>query len=304
VNRSDDFAKLPIIKKRMKTAKLLFPMIFSVLLSFSLVAQEAGDEKKFVPYEGQAGKDVIWVPTPFSLIEAMLDKAQVGPGDFLVDLGSGDGRIVIEAAKRGATAVGIEFNPEMVRLSELRARDEGVSDRASFLNMDLFEYDFSQATVVSMYLLSELNLKLRPRILEMKPGTRVVSNTFNLGNWIADAEIYAKPDKDTRDEAEQSSYNWDWTGYYWVVPAKIAGIWEFREGHLNIEQNYQLFHGTFIAPGKSSRIEQGKISGSEISFAIDGITYTGTVSNGQITGKSSQGNQSGSWTAIKAPTRD
>ena len=166
----------------MRTGKTIIALMLQLFITLALLAQNTNEGSQFVPHEGQAGKDVIWVPTPFSLIESMLDKARVGPGDFLVDLGSGDGRIVIEAAKRGARAVGIEFNPDMVRLSEQKAREEGVSDRAKFLNMDLFEYDFSEATVVSMYLLSELNLKLRPKILEMEPGTRVVSNTFNMGN--------------------------------------------------------------------------------------------------------------------------
>lgn len=283
----------------MRTGKTIIALMLQLFITLALLAQNTNEGSQFVPHEGQAGKDVIWVPTPFSLIESMLDKARVGPGDFLVDLGSGDGRIVIEAAKRGARAVGIEFNPDMVRLSEQKAREEGVSDRAKFLNMDLFEYDFSEATVVSMYLLSELNLKLRPKILEMKPGTRVVSNTFNMGNWMADAELYAKPDGDDRDDDVHTTYSWDWTGYYWVVPARIDGVWHFGDGELIIEQKYQLFHGSHNLPGKSNRIEQGKLSGKEVHFTVGGITYSGTVEGDRMSGVFSEGMKSGNWEATR-----
>ena len=283
----------------MKTLLRFTAVLFFAILTISSFSQNEVEKKEFVPYEGQAGKDVIWVPTPFSLIEAMLDKAQVGPGDFLVDLGSGDGRIVIEAARRGARAVGIEYNPDMVRLSSERAKEAGLGDRAVFLNMDLFEYDFSEATVVSMYLLSELNLKLRPTILEMKPGTRVVSNTFNMGNWIADAEIYAKPGADKRDEDEHSSYNWDWAGYYWVVPAKIDGVWNFMDGELILEQKYQMFSGNFNVHGKSHRIEQGKLTGSEVQFTVSGTSYSGKVENGRIAGTYTDGTKNGTWEATR-----
>lgn len=285
--------------QNMKTLIRLQSTLSLIILSLFVFAQNEVGQKEFVPHEGQAGKDVIWVPTPYSLIEAMLDKAQVGPGDFLVDLGSGDGRIVIEAARRGARAVGIEYNPDMVRLSSERAKEEGLADRAVFLNMDLFEYDFSGATVVSMYLLSELNLKLRPRILEMKPGTRVVSNTFNMGNWIADAEIYAKPGADKRDEDEHSSYNWDWAGYYWVVPAKMDGVWNFMDGELVVEQKYQMIHGNFNIHGKSHRIEQGRLTGSEVQFVINGITYAGKVENERIAGVFTDGSKNGTWEATR-----
>jgi precorrin-6B methylase 2 len=268
----------------MKFNKLILLAIFSCFIPFTLLSQNEVENKEFVPHEGQAGKDVIWVPTPNSLIKAMLDKAKVGPGDFLVDLGSGDGRIVIEAAKRGARAVGIEYNPDMVKLSEESAKREGVADKAKFYNMDLFEYDFSEATVVSMYLLSELNLRLRPKLLEMKPGTRIVSNTFNLGAWQSDAEIYADASKDDNSDDNHAAYNWDWMGYYWVVPAKVEGNWKFRDGNLNLEQNFQLFHGNYNFDGKSVRIENGKLTGNGITFSIDGVTYNGLVNNKKITG--------------------
>lgn len=284
----------------MKTIRLFCIAFFISLIPFTLFSQNQTGTKEFVPHQGQAGKDVIWVPTPNSLLNAMLDKAQVGPGDFLVDLGSGDGRIVIEAAKRGATAVGIEFNPDMVRLSEESAKRAGVSDKAKFLNMDLFEYDFSHATVVSMYLLSELNLRLRPKLLEMKPGTRVVSNTFNMGAWQADEEIYASTvaDEDT-DENSASSYNWDWSGYYWVVPAKVEGNWKLGAGSLALEQKFQLFHGTYNLNGRSFRVEEGRLNGTEITFLIDGATYTGRVEDGCMSGSFTEGAKSSKWEATR-----
>lgn len=284
----------------MKFRKLFVLLLIPLIVPFTVISQEDTQKKEFVPYEGQAGKDVIWVPSPLSLVHAMLDKAKVGPGDFLVDLGSGDGRIVIEAAKRGAKAVGIEYNPEMVKLSEQQAKKEGVADKAKFLNMDLFEYDFSDATVVSMYLLSELNLRLRPKLLELKPGTRIVSNTFNLGAWQADAEIYTGTSNNIEpDDDNHSSYNWDWMGYYWVVPAKIEGSWTLDDGKLNIEQKFQMFHGSYEKGGKSYRIEEGRLTGEDLTFSINGITYNGKVNKNTMKGTYLDGMKNGKWEAKK-----
>ena len=167
-------------------------------------AQQAQQVKTFQPEVGQAGKDVVWVPTPQVLVDKMLDMAKVTPSDYVIDLGSGDGRTVITAAKRGARALGIEYNPDMVELSTANAAKEGVSDRAKFMKADLFETDFSQATVVTMFLLPDINLKLRPKILEMKPGTRIVSNSFTMGEWEAD-ESATRWKKDARAGARLSS---------------------------------------------------------------------------------------------------
>ncbi|HRT90466.1 MAG TPA: methyltransferase domain-containing protein, partial [Bacteroidales bacterium] len=163
-------------------------IIFSVMLAagqlFSQQKQQAN--KEFEPEVGQEGKDVVWVPTPQALVDKMLELADAKPGDLLVDLGSGDGRTVITAAKRGIKAIGVEFNPDMVALSYKNAEKEGVKGKVEFVNGDLFEYDFSKATVVTMFLLPDINLRLRPQILEMKPGTRIVTNTFTMGDWIPD----------------------------------------------------------------------------------------------------------------------
>src|SRR5688500_5396689 len=162
-------------------------MVLSVVLSLSstfVYAQAA--PKPYEPQVGQAGKDVVWVPTPQPLVEKMLDLAKVTPQDFVIDLGSGDGRTVITAAKRGARSLGIEYNPDMVELSKYNATQAGVGDKATFVKADLFESDFSKAQVVTMFLLPSINMKLRPKILAMKPGTRIVSNSFDMEDWQPD----------------------------------------------------------------------------------------------------------------------
>ncbi|HEY6363456.1 MAG TPA: class I SAM-dependent methyltransferase, partial [Candidatus Binatia bacterium] len=179
----------------------------------SAQAQPAKDDYK--PRVGQEGKDVIWVPTPQELVDKMLDMAKVTPKDYVIDLGSGDGRTVITAAKRGARALGIEYNPDMVELSKHNAAKEGVSDRANFVKADLFESDFSEATVITMFLLPGINIRLRPKILDLKPGTRIVSNSFTMGEWAADEEGTVKNGC--------ASYC---TALLWIVPAKVEGTWQ------------------------------------------------------------------------------
>src|SRR5437879_12136251 len=157
-----------------------------LLCSSALDVAHGQPAQDYKPEVGQEGKDVAWVPTPQVLVDKMLDMAKVTPKDYVIDLGSGDGRTVITAAKRGAKALGIEYNPEMVELSKRNAAKEGVTDNATFMKADLFESDFSQAQVITMFLLSRINLKLRPKILNLKPGTRVVSNTFDMEDWKPD----------------------------------------------------------------------------------------------------------------------
>ena len=199
------------------------------LLSHPASAQPATD---YQPSVGQEGKDVIWVPTPQALVDKMLDMAKVTPKDYVIDLGSGDGRTVITAAKRGSKALGIEYNPDMVELSKRNAAKEGVSDKASFMKADLFESDFSQAQVITMFLLSSINMKLRPKILDLKPGTRIVSNTFDMGEW--------KPDE----TANLSGCNSWCTAHLWIVPAKTEGTWKLPQGELTIKQSFQMITGT------------------------------------------------------------
>src|SRR5262250_3520007 len=164
----------------MKVSRLSRQLLLTLFLSavVTTLCVQAKAAQEFQPQVGQEGKDVIWVPTPQALVNKMLDMGKVTAKDYVIDLGSGDGRTVITAAKRGARAMGIEYNPDMVELAKRNAAKEGVSSRATFVKADLFETDVSKATVITLFLLPDINLRLRPRILDLKPGTRVVSNTF------------------------------------------------------------------------------------------------------------------------------
>ncbi|HEX9686282.1 MAG TPA: class I SAM-dependent methyltransferase, partial [Burkholderiales bacterium] len=230
-------------------------------------AQDKPAATDFQPEVGQSGKDVVWVPTPQSLVDKMLDIAKVTPADYVIDLGSGDGRTVITAAKRGARALGIEYNPEMVTLSQRNAAQEGVTNRATFVKADLFESDFSKATVITMFLLPDINLKLRPKILNLKPGTRIVSNSFTMGEWEHDRSVHS-----TEQEGCQSYC----TAYLWIVPANVDGSWKLPEGELTIKQSFQMITGTLKAGGKSTAIK-GRMSGDHISFKAGGVEYRGRV---------------------------
>jgi hypothetical protein len=232
-------------------------------------------DSTFTPTIGQDGKDVIWVPTSQTLVDRMLDMAELTPQDILVDLGSGDGRTVITAAKRGATARGVEFNPDMVALSRQAAEKEGVADRARFDQADIFESDFSNATVVTLFLLPELNLRLRPALLSMKPGTRVVSNSFDMGNW--------EPDETAQvDEGEECS---DYcTAYKWVVPAKIEGTWKLADQVLTLTQTFQDITGTLRKGRTTQPIGDAHLDGARIRFTVGKDAYTGIVDGREMRG--------------------
>ena len=251
-------------------------LVAAVGFQFSVYAGEAG--KAYEPRVGQAGKDVVWVPTPDALVEKMLALAKVTPEDYLIDLGSGDGRTVIAAAKKGMRAHGIEYNPEMVELSKRNAAAAGVADKATFARADLFQSDFSRATVITMFLLPQINLKLRPKILELKPGTRIVSNSFTMGEWEAD---------------ETASINDDCTGWctalLWIVPAKAAGAWKLPEGELVLQQNYQLVTGTLKTGDRSIAIMSGRLRGEEIYLKTADAEYRGQVSGDALALASSKG---------------
>ncbi|MBE3142225.1 MAG: class I SAM-dependent methyltransferase [Thermoplasmata archaeon] len=235
-------------------------------ITVGLCAQKQTHNNGFVPHIGQEGKDVIWVPTPDELVNKMLEIAEVTAKDFLIDLGSGDGRTVIAAAKLGARALGIEYNPDMVELSKKNAEEAGVSGKTKFIQADLFECDLSEATVITMFLLPEINLKLRPRLLDLKPGTRIVSNTFTMGDWEPDFEV----------TTEENWNSW-YTALMWIVPAKIEGNWKLEGGELTIRQEFQMLYGTFKTDNKTSNITDGRLTDDVITFSFDGATYTGHV---------------------------
>jgi len=264
-------------------------LFLSLLLSLVLAgacAQAQSGKADYQPQVGQDGKDVIWVPTPQALVDKMLDIAKVTPKDYLIDLGSGVVSTVITAAERGVKALGIEYNPDMVELSKRNAAKEGVSDRASFAKADLFESDFSQATVITMFLLPDINIKLRPKILNLKPGTRIVSNSFTMGDWNTDDTANVKDGC--------ASYC---TALLWIVPAKVEGTWHLGDGELALKQTYQMISGTLRRGGNTIKIANGKLNGDHITFNAGGSVYTGQVNDNGMEGTMSSG---GNWKAARA----
>ena len=263
-----------------------FNRCFAITLSLLLVAMggyaQTADEP-FTPRSGQPGKDVVWVPTPQELVDTMLSMAKVTPADYIIDLGSGDGRTVITAAKRGATALGIEYNPNMVELARRNAIAEGVSARATFENADIFESDFSKATVITLFLLTDLNLRLRPTLLDMKPGTRIVSNTFTMDDWVPDQTVHLP---------ESPTWN---TAHLWIIPAKVHGTLKLDNGQISITQKFQYITGT-LTIGNEDRAFTGILNGDRIRFNAGGTEYTGTVSGNAMSGTRAGG---GSWKAVR-----
>ena len=249
-------------------------------LAFSLNAfaqyPAAGGDDKYQPRLGQEGKDVIWMPTGGELVTLMLKTAKVTPNDLVYDLGAGDGKIAIAAAKEfGARSIGIEFNPDMAAFAQRNAVRAGVGDRVKIINGDIFKEDFSKATVVTLYLLPDLNLKLRPILLKMKPGTRVVSHAFTMGDWEADQEI----------EAGQR-------GYFWIVPANVAGDWVIdgietqNKVVLNLVQRYQRIGGSLTVGGKAQPILNPSLEGDKLSFGY--IDRNNNLHNVKLTVNGSQ----------------
>jgi SAM-dependent methyltransferase len=259
---------------------------FGLALLLASGLAQAQPAKEYEPSVGQQGKDVVWVPTPQAVVDKMLDMAKVTPKDYVIDLGSGDGRTVITAAKRGATAQGIEYNPDMVDLSKRNAAKEGVSDKATFAKADLFQSDFSQATVITMFLLPSINIKLRPKILDLKPGTRIVSNSFDMEDW--------KPDED----ATVSGCDHWCTAHLWIVPAKVGGTWKLSQGDLTLKQTFQMVSGSIKSANVITPVN-GQLNGDQITFTAGGAQYTGRVNGNSMEGTIKGGNN-GSWTATRA----
>ena len=264
---------------------LLSRCVLIVALVLSASQSIAQPAPGYEPRVGQAGKDVVWVPTPDELVEKMLNLANVTASDYVIDLGSGDGRTVILAAQRGARAHGIEYNPEMVELSKQNAAKAGVGERATFAKEDLFESDFSMASVITMFLLPQINVKLRPEILDLKPGTRIVSNSFTMGEWREDGS----------DSLENECVNWC-TALLWIVPAKVAGTWTLAQGELTLQQSYQFISGTLKSANEVTPIANGKLKGDQILFNVGGVVYAGQVSGNTIQGTLSTG---GTWSASR-----
>ena len=264
----------------------------SVLLLFTQPA--AAQQRPYEPQVGQAGKDVIWVPTPDEVVDRMLRMAQVGPNDLVYDLGAGDGKIAIAAAKKfGARSVGIEYNPDMAKYAQGNVEKAGVTGKARIVNGDIFATDFTQATVITMCLLPALNLKLRPQILQMRPGTRVVSHSFTMDDW--------EPDETSSMEGRRA--------YFWVVPANVAGSWTLETGgdkaELAFDQRFQKIDGAVNLGHTLGGLRGAHLSGFSISFAyVDNAgvrrDYTGRVNGGRMEGSFRADNGSeGRWSATK-----
>jgi SAM-dependent methyltransferase len=243
-------------------------------LAAGALAQRAeAPAEAYQPSVGQPGKDVVWVPTPQVLVDTMLDMAKLTPADRLIDLGSGDGRTVLTAARRGAPALGIELNPDLVRLARRQAEREGLAARARFEQRDLFKQDLSTASVITMFLLTEINLKLRPRLLALKPGTRIVSNTFTMGDWAPD---------ETRTLLRDEGCDDAWcTAHLWIVPARVAGTHRTLAGTLRLVQTHQRLAGT-LGDGASGVPVNGRVRGTEIELDAGGRTLRGRVRAGRL----------------------
>ena len=283
---------------RFRTARILCAALAVSLAGATAYAQQApAESKEYVPQVGQSGKDVVWVPTPEALVERMLKLAGVGPKDYVIDLGSGDGRTVIAAAKIGARAMGIEYNPDMVALSVKNAEKAGLGDKVKFIKADIFETDFSQATVITMYLLPALNLKLRPKILDLRPGTRVVSHAFNMEDW--------QPDQTVTVEGRDA--------FLWIVPAKVAGTWKLgvpagsgeESWNVRLGQQFQVLSGRAQNGDKSFNLADARLRGANIRFAfVDGNgvkrEFSGQVRGDRMEGTTqTQGGTPVKWSATR-----
>jgi 2-polyprenyl-3-methyl-5-hydroxy-6-metoxy-1,4-benzoquinol methylase len=276
------FTKSHVFSKEliMKLSRFLLYVLMTSWLNLAF-ASTTTNSTEYKPKVGQEGKDVIWVPTPEGLIDKMLEAAKVSDKDTLFDLGAGDGIIAITATRKyGAKSVGIEYNPEMAQFARRKVAEAGLTDKVKIITGDIFQEDFSSATVVTLYLMPHLNIKLRPILLKMKPGTRVVSNTFNMGDW--------EPDETVLDQ--------HWRAHFWVVPAQIEGAWVMKgmEGgplRLNISQSYQNIGGTLTRGGQTLDLLGAKLRGDEVKFQyitpdrkvhafsgrLEGRRLTGTV---------------------------
>jgi len=264
---------------------LTVPRLLPLLLWLFIAPAAA---QSFEPYEGQPGKDVVWVPTRHALVERMLDLAGVTERDFVVDLGSGDGRMVIAAAKRGARALGVEFEPGMVALARRNAAAAGIAERAKFVQGDMFEADFSQATVLALFLLPTNLRRLAPKFLELAPGTRIVVNTYRIEGW----------DEETSSDLGDACASWC-TALLYLVPAKVAGLWRLPTGELELAQDVQRLSGAFMAPGGRKTSVTGRLSGDRIRFTVAGSgDYTGRVHGGEMAGEA-KGSFSGYWKAAR-----
>ncbi len=251
----------------------LVALVFACLAGLAGAQTAPAPAEPYEPRSGQQGKDVVWVPTPQVVVDKMLSIAATTSQDVVIDLGSGDGRTVITAAKLGARALGIEYNPDMVAYSQRAAVAAGMTARATFVKADLFETSFAEATVLTMFLLPDINLKLRPKILDLKPGTRIVSNTFTMGDWKPDAEadLYGQP-------GCTISFC---KVLHWVVPQKVEGSYTVALGEVTLKQEFQMLSGT-LKQGTTVFSLTGRVYGEEIMLSAGSRQYRGRLVGGKL----------------------
>ena len=266
--------------------------VLPVLWFAWLVAAGTAGAQPAPPF-GQAGKDVEWVPTPDVLVDTMLEMADVTGVDVVVDLGSGDGKTVLAAARLGAKAIGVEYESNLVEYSRRRAAGAGVDNLATFVTGDLFDFDLSPATVITMFLLPDLNLRLRPVLFDLTPGTRIVSNTWDLSGtegdldapgWVPDRTVVLDP-----------CPSWC-TAHLWTVPAKVAGLWHTADSELALEQDYQMVTGRLRGTEGDLEVD-GRLLGTKRIFTAGDITYKLEAEEDRLTGTASSPAGRTSWQA-------
>jgi SAM-dependent methyltransferase len=257
--------------------------VTAVLLAVSAATAAA---QGYEPYEGQPGKDVVWVPTTRAMVDRMLDLAGVTAKDYVIDLGSGDGRLLIAAAKRGARALGVEYEADMVALARKNASDAGVADRAQFVQGDMFEADISQATALALFLLPGNLERLIPKFLALPGGTRIVTNTYRIRGWTDEEQVVMN-----------DCITWC-TAYLYIVPAKLSGVWRLPAGDLHLTQEYQTVSGVLVdADGRQVPVE-GSVRGDRVRFTSRFDVYSGRVHGDRMNGEVS-GASGGYWSATR-----
>jgi SAM-dependent methyltransferase len=267
-------------RRRATTATVLAVVIGVIVLTMPAALGAQTAQKSYEPVVGQGGKDAVWVPTGPAMVERMLDHAKVTPQDFVMDLGSGDGRTIIAAAKRGARALGVEFNADLVDYSRRQAAAAGVADKASFEQGDMYAADISKATVLALFLLPSNIEKLVPKFLELPPGTRIVANTFWVPDWTPD---------DTQTLAENCE-NWC-TSRLFIIPAKVAGRWRVGDGVVELTQKFQMVEGTYTPATGAPALVKGRLLGSVITVSLGPNEYEGTVNGNTMEGAAKSGNR-------------
>jgi hypothetical protein len=274
--------------------------VLVLLVALLLVDSSGSAAQPPTPVHGQEGQDAPWVTTPQELVDTMLDMAAVQAGELLIDLGSGDGRVVITAAQRGARAIGVELDEGLVAVSRELAEDEGVADRTEFIRTDLFEYDFSGADVITFFLLPELTIRLRPTFFNLSPGTRIVSNTWDMRGIEEDPEA---PGWDPDETIVLEPCPGFCTAHAWTVPAKVDGLWTLDDdaGELELQQRYQRVSGELRTGGRRITLQEGRLTGTVLTFRAAGVHYRADIDGSAMDGTTHQGAETRRWGAARRP---